>query len=103
MVDVTDLPDEQSAPEETPEATRSLVDLTIDPAEMLRVRDELRARLLRHHYALLMLARIQQKRGYREVARRLAARAQETAVMVWCLDNPMETLTWARGEAPEPE
>jgi hypothetical protein len=101
MPDVTDPSKDWDAAGENPEELRSLVDLTIEPVEMLRVRDELRAKLVRHHYALLMLARIQRKRGHIEDARRLETRAKEAAIMVWCLDNPMETLTWPRNAAPD--
>jgi len=84
--------------EDRPEALRSLVDLTIDPEEMLRARDDLRADLLRQYYALLMLARVQRKRGNVQEAARLEVRAKQSSILVWCLDNPMETLTWLHGE-----
>ena len=55
MVPVSDRQMEPREAEDRPEALRSLVDLTIDPEEMLRARDDLRADLLRQYYALLMV------------------------------------------------
>lgn len=98
MADVTNSPMDPNTAGRRPDEDRSLVDLTIDPEEMLAARDRLRSGLLRHHYALLMLARIRRKRGQQESARGLEARAREVAVMIWCLDNPMESLTWSQGE-----
>jgi hypothetical protein len=72
---------------------RSLVDLTIDAEEMLRIRDELRGDLVRQYYMLGMLARLQQKQGRAGDSRRTLQQARETAIMIWCLDNPMEALT----------
>lgn len=98
MVPVNDPEAEPQEGEGRRDELRSLVDLTIDPDEMIRVRDNLRTDLLHQYYALLMLARLQRKRGHLDEAVRLEERARESSILIWCLDNPMEALTWERSQ-----
>lgn len=77
-----------------PEAERrALVDVTVDPPTMLKVRDELRQKLVTHHHQLKMAARAHRKVGDDVTARRLEASSLRVAQMIWTLDNPMDALT----------
>lgn len=77
---------------------RSTVDITIDPDDMVQVRDELRGKLIRQYHYLLMLARANRKVGNYERGRQQEAEADKTQLMIWTLDNPMEALTMASPE-----
>lgn len=81
----------------TDEEHHAHVDITITRETMLAVRDELRLRLIKQYHLLLLLARTSRKVGKHESARRQQAEAKKTAMMIWCLDNPMAGLT-APGE-----
>lgn len=84
-----------------PDGARSTVDVTIDAATMLRVRDRYRAQLVQRYHLLQIAARAQRRTGNLEGARRHAADARHALIMLWSLDNPMETLTVLRKGAEE--
>jgi hypothetical protein len=72
---------------------RATVDITVDPETMLQVRDEYRARLIRQYHLLRIASRANRKVGNHELAHKQDGQAERTAIMIWCMDNPMAVLT----------
>lgn len=88
------MPDERPSKEQ-----RSTVDVTVDPHTMLQIRNDLREKLKRHYYFLLMVARANRKVGNLDQAHKHENEAYKTQLMIWSLDDPMEALT----SPPPPE
>lgn len=72
---------------------RATVDITVDPETMLQVRDEYRARLIRQYHLLRIASRTNRKVGNHEMAHKQESQAERTAIMIWCMDNPMAGMT----------
>ncbi len=71
------------------DAERATIDITVDPETMLEIRDELRTKLVHQYHLLLLAARSNRKVGDTPAAQRQEEQAKRTAMMIWCLNNPM--------------
>lgn len=72
---------------------RAVVDITVDAETMLDIRDELRRRLIRQFHLLRIASRANRKVGNLDLCRKQDEQSDRTAIMIWCLDNPMTEVT----------
>lgn len=81
-----------------PEAERkSMVEVTIEADHMLRVKAELRRRLLEQYHLMKMASRANLKVGRQSASHKQDDAAERCLLMIWCLDNPMEVVVPTKG------